>query len=210
MMHTYILVVLVLIFCAIVFHSYLYWNKNKTVIMPEPLFMTVPASAQWSLGDTYTIEFSLFLERPVPMNHRCRFISIGDGNSLSSFVFELNASGGLTIGVAHQTAKRVETANALIVLGHRNDIAISTEGGLARVYYNHHLVAGPTPITVQESNNANPMYLRNAGPFMDYDRDVDLPGHVTNLTVNKGIAFYTGNTYNTTTKQRRLITNILE
>lgn len=133
------------------------------------------------LGDTFTIEMSIYLIA-LP-GGPCRVLMIGNNNETNSLALEISSSGGLSLGVTSSGTTKVVASAGTISTGTWMDVVATCDRGSAKLFVNATKVAGPTNITLQTSANS---YLRLGGDVAG-GVNYHLNGYIYDFRATKGI-----------------------
>lgn len=136
------------------------------------------------LGDTFTIELSIYL---IAMpSGPCRVLMIGNDNETSSLALQISSGGSLTCGVTTGAANKILTGGGVLAPSGWHDIIVTCDKGVANIYVDAALEAGPTAITQQTSANS---WLRICGEGAT-GFDTKLNGYINDLRITKGVNRY--------------------
>lgn len=123
---------------------------------------TFPASSAWDFsGGNGEISFSIYPTALPGAGNWCRLFLIGANGSASSLTLQISNTGEMQFGVAGG-ATLCSAAAGTVTVGsggvfQRYEISLSS--GVARIFKDGALVAGPTTITAQSSSSSNALIL---------------------------------------------------
>lgn len=149
------------------------------------------ASADWNLGNTYTVEFFLYPLAMPGAGNNCRVVMIGVNNTASSAYLCFSQTGSLSMGVALGTAIPAATGVGVVTTDGFHHYAVSVDAGVGRVFKDGTLVGGPTAgVTTQSVVATDPLYI-------GYDTvgtvNFNFNGYLAEFRITKGVCRYKEN-----------------
>jgi hypothetical protein len=149
--------------------------------------ITFAASADWNLGNTFTIEFSIYPLAYPTSGEWCRIYLIGENGSGSALTIQFNDVGQIGIVVPNGSGGLYTSGAAALNTWSHYEFSVST--GTAYIFKSGASAAGPTAITTQSSSSSD-------GLIIGYDTaassiDFNFYGYVDRVRITKGVARHT-------------------
>lgn len=149
-------------------------------------YLRFPASDDWELGQTFTIEFSAYRTGNLATNNRSRFIAFGTNGWATSFCLQLESNGSILVTRPFNGGSTITFPAAAWNLNEWTDVMLSVSNGTASLYSKGQRVAGPTAITVG-LGNGNEVYV-GSEPSAGSAYGNPFPGILDRVVVTKGRA----------------------
>lgn len=149
--------------------------------------LSILSSLDWSMGNTFTIEFWMYTLNMPASGNNCRIVMIGTNAQYTAFAIGFGATGAISFGVPASGTKGIGSSAGVVTINSWDHYAICVNNSTGYLYKNGTSIATPTVITTQTSG-AVPLYI-------GYDTvgtvDHNFRGYVDDLRITKGVARYT-------------------
>lgn len=151
--------------------------------------LSILSSLDWSMGNTFTIEFWMYTLNMPASGNNCRIVMIGTNAQYTAFAIGFGATGAISFGVPASGTKGIGSSAGVVTINSWDHYAICVNNSTGYLYKNGTSIATPTVITTQTSG-AVPLYIGyDTGGTVDHN----FRGYIDDLRVTKGVARYTAN-----------------
>lgn len=151
--------------------------------------LSIQSSLDWSMGNTFTIEFWMYTLNMPASGNNCRIVMIGTNAQYTAFAIGFGATGAISFGVPASGTTGMWSSAGVVTINSWDHYAICVNNSTGYLYKNGISIATPTVITTQTSG-AVPLYI-------GYDTvgtvNHNFTGYIDDLRVTKGVARYTAN-----------------
>lgn len=151
--------------------------------------LSILSSLDWSMGNTFTIEFWMYTLNMPASGNNCRIVMIGTNAQYTAFAISFGATGAIGFGVPASGTKGIGSSEGVVTINSWDHYAICVNNSTGYLYKNGTSIATPTVITTQTSG-AVPLYI-------GYDTvgtvDHNFRGYIDDFRITKGVARYTAN-----------------
>lgn len=154
--------------------------------------LTLAGSADQDLGNTFTVEFSLYPLTLPGSGNICRLFMWGVNATLSSFTIQFAPDGTMYAGVTAGGVTILTAPAGTVTTGSWQDFELSVNAGSACLYKGTTRIAGPVAVTAPTSSGGT--NLLNIGFDVAAGSDFNYHGYLDNFRITKGVARNTGTT----------------
>lgn len=148
--------------------------------------LTVPASIDWYLGATYTIELWMYPTALPGSGNSCRVVLIGNNDVNTSLTLEISTSGGLVLAIPKSATVPFVTHSGIVRLNEWHLYTFSVQAGYARLFVDGGLVSSGL-VTTQVSTSGNGLVIGFDTPGTV---NFNYLGFIDDLRITKGVARY--------------------